>query len=153
MNRHVVRSELHEPDVCCAGRSCRLDVIGQNFNQSEQQNLWLAFKTQDGRRSSVSRLIRSAPVLDQRFWLARYNPSHRRICLVGKEGGGLKHELTAQTPDKEPDRSTSTNMKTNIIKSWEHLQLYWQPSASWLPLRSVWLSSWRRGRTPWGSPR
>lgn len=33
-----------------------------------------------------------------------------------------------------------------------HLQLYWQPSVSWPPLRSVWLSSWRQECTPWGSP-
>lgn len=34
-----------------------------------------------------------------------------------------------------------------------HLPLYWQPSASWPPLRSAWRWSWRQGRTPWGSPR
>ena len=75
-------------------------------------------KTQDWWHSFCQTSYRISPVLDQRFWLARYNPSHRRICLDG--GAEAFEELTAQTPDKEPERIQQYSMKTNILKAWEH---------------------------------
>lgn len=34
--------------------------------------------------------------------------------------GEIKHELAAQTPDKEPEKIQQYSMKTNIVKTWEH---------------------------------
>lgn len=61
MNRPVVRSEFHEPDVCCAGRICRRGRDWTELQPIRAAKLVTCFlKLKTGDAPSVRRLIRSA---------------------------------------------------------------------------------------------
>lgn len=62
MNRPVVRSEFHEPDVCCAGRICRRGrdwTELQPIRAAKLVTCFLKLKTGDAPQSDV--------LSDQRF--------------------------------------------------------------------------------------
>lgn len=136
----------------------------------------LLLKTQDWWRSSVRRLIRSAVLIGPLQSKSQENVSgrgggRRSEAFEEKLNTSSQHKLLMKNrrdPTVQHENKYYKNMRSRELWQtdreavWErelrvkpirHLPLYWQPSASWLPLRSAWLSSWRRGRTPWGSPR
>lgn len=177
MNRPVVRSEFHEPDVCCAGRICRRGRDWTELQPIRAGKLVTCFlKLKTGDAPSVRRLIRSAVLIGPLQSKSQENLSGRgggwRLeAFEEKLNTSSQHKLLMKNrrdPTVQHENKYDKNMRSRELWQtdreavWErelrvkpirHLPLYWQPSASWLPLRSAWLSSWRRGRTPWGSPR